>query len=125
MATEITVSYAIAVATNIIQSSYIGLIRQDGSECPIGRIGFGVAVVDATSDPDYIVISNLNEIVFPIATIDVAPTSNPVVKVALYSAGTGGDMLANTDVVAKPYLAGDQFRIPSGMLQFKIQKVVS
>jgi len=125
MATEITVAYAQAVSQNIIRNCYVGLIRQDGTECPVGRVAFGNTVVDATSDPDYIVISNLNEIVFPIATIDVAPTSNPVVKVALYSAGTGGDMLANTDVVAKPYLAGDQFRIPSGMLQFKIQKVVS
>jgi len=124
MATEITVSYAIAVATNIIQSSYIGLIRQDGSECPIGRIAFGVAVVDATSDPDYIVISNLDEIVFPIASVDVAPMTNPVVQVALYDADTSGNLLAKTDVVAKPYLAGDQFKIPSGWLQFKIQKIV-
>jgi hypothetical protein len=124
MATEITIAYAIAVATNIIQDSYVGLIRQDGSECPIGRVAFGVVVVDASSDPDYIVISNLSDIVFPIASIDVAPASNPVVQVALYDASTGGNLLAKTDVVAKPYLAGDQFKIPSGWLQFKIQKVV-
>jgi len=124
MATEITVSYAQAVAENILQSSYVGLIRQDGSECPIGRVAFGDVVVDATSDPDYIVLSNLNDIVFPIASVDVAPTTNPVVKVALYNANSGGNMLAKTDVVSKPYLAGDQFKIPSGWLQFKIQKVV-
>jgi len=124
MATEITVAYAITVATNIIQNSYVGLIRQDGSECPIGRTAFGVAVIDATSDPNYIVISNLDNIVFPIASTDVAPTSNPIVQVGLYDANTGGNLLAKTDVVAKPYLAGDQFRIPSGWLLFKIQKVV-
>jgi hypothetical protein len=124
MATEITVAYAQAVATNIIQSSYVALLRQDGSECPIGRIAFGIAVVDATTDPDYIVISNLNEIVFPIASVDVAPSSNPVVQVALYNANTGGNLLAKTDVVAKPYLAGDQFKIPAGLLQFKIKKIV-
>jgi hypothetical protein len=124
MATEITVAYAQAVVTNIIQSSYVALLRQDGSECPIGRIAFGIAVVDATTDPDYIVISNLNEIVFPIASVDVAPSSNPVVQVALYNANTGGNLLAKTDVVAKPYLAGDQFKIPAGLLQFKIKKIV-
>jgi len=125
MATTITVAYAQAVADNIIQPSYVALIRQDGSECPIGRIAFGDAVVDATSDPDYIVISNLSDIMFPIATVDVAPTSNPIVQVALYDANSGGNLLAKTDVVAKPYLAGDQFKIPAGQLQFKIQKVVA
>jgi hypothetical protein len=124
MATEITVSYAQAVATHIIRNSYVGLIRQDGTECPIGRVAFGDVVIDAGSDPDYIVLSNLDDIVFPIALTDVAPTSNPVVKVALFNANSGGSMLAKTDVVAKPYLAGDQFKIPSGWLKFKIQKVV-
>jgi len=62
MATEITVAYAQAVATHIIRNSYVGLIRQDGSECPIGRVAFGDVVVDATSDPNYIVLSNLNDI---------------------------------------------------------------
>jgi hypothetical protein len=124
MAAEITVSYARAIAEKILQSSYVGLIRQDGSECPIGRVALGDIVVDATSDPDYIVLSNLNDIVFPIASVDVAPTSNPVVQVALYNANSGGNMLAKADVVAKPYLAGDQFKIPSGWLQFKIQRVV-
>jgi hypothetical protein len=124
MATEITVSYAQAIANSIIRNSYVGLIRQDGTECPIGRVAFGDVVVNATSDPDYIVLSNLNDIVFPVASVDVAPSDNPVVKVALYNASSGGNMLANTDVVAKPYLAGDQFRIPAGWLQFKIQKIV-
>jgi hypothetical protein len=124
MATEITVSYAIAVATSIIQTSYVGLLRQDGSECPVGRVAFGTAVVDATLDPDYIVISNLNDITFPITTTDVAPFSNPVVQVALYNANSGGNLLAKTDIRPKPYLAGDQFKIPSGWLQFKIQKIV-
>jgi hypothetical protein len=124
MATEITVVYAQAVANSIIQNSYVGLIRQDGTECSIGRVAFGYVVVDAISDPNYIVLSNLNDVVFPIASVNVAPMSNPVVQVALYDANTGGNLLAKTDVVAKPYLAGDQFRIPSGQLQFKIQKVV-
>jgi len=124
MATEITVAYAQAVAEDILQNSYVGLIRQDASECSIGRVAFGDAVIDATSDPDYIVISNLNDVVFPIASVDVAPSDNPVVKVALFNANSRGDILAKTDVVAKPYLAGDQFKIPAGWLQFKIQKVV-
>jgi len=124
MATTISVNYAQAVATNIIQPSYVALLRQNGSECPIGRVAFGNVVVDATSDPNYIVISNLNEVIFPIASTDVAPITNPVVQVALYDANTGGNLLAKTDIVAKPYLAGDQFKIPSGWLQFKIQKVV-
>jgi hypothetical protein len=124
MATTISVAYAQVVATRILQNSYVGLIRQNGSECPIGRVAFGSVVVDATSDPNYIVLSNLNDVVFPIASVDVAPTSNPVVQVALYDANSGGNMLAKTDVVAKPYLAGDQFKIPAGWLQFKIQKVV-
>jgi hypothetical protein len=124
MATEITVAYAQAVATNIIRLSYVGLIRQDGSECPIGRVAFGDAVVDANSDANYIIISNLTDIVFPIASNDVAPMNNPVVKVALYNASSGGSLLARADITPKPYLARDQFRIPSGWLKFKIQKVV-
>ena len=124
MATTITVNYAQAVANNIIQPSYVALLRQDGTECAIGRVAFGSAVVDASSDPTYIVISNLNDIVFPIASVDMAPATNPVVQVALYDANTGGNLLAKTDIVSKPYLAGDQFKIPSGWLQFKIQKTV-
>ncbi len=124
MATEITISYAQAIAENIIRNSYVALIRQDGSECSVGRVVFGDVLIDATSDPDYIVLSNLNDVVFPIASTDAAPMSNPVVQVALYDADSGGNMLAKTDVVAKPYLAGDQFKIPAGWLQFKIQKVV-
>jgi len=124
MATTISIAYAQAVATNILQNSYVGLIRQDGSECPIGRVAFGDVVVDATSDPNYIVLSNLNDVVFPIASIDVAPMTNPVVQVALYDADSGGNLLVKTDIVSKPYLAGDQFKIPAGWLQFKIQKVV-
>ncbi len=124
MATEITVVYAQAVATHIIQNSYVGLIRQDGTECPIGRVAFGDVVVDATSDPNYIVLSNLNDVVFPIASVDVAPANNPAVQIALFNASSGGNILAKTDITPKPYLAGDQFRIPMGWLQFKIQKVV-
>ena len=124
MATTISIAYAQAVATNILQNSYVGLIRQDGSECPIGRVAFGDVVVDATSDPNYIVLSNLNDVVFPIASIDVAPMTNPVVQVALYNADSGGNLLVKTDIVSKPYLAGDKFEIPAGWLQFKIQKVV-
>jgi hypothetical protein len=124
MATEITEAYAQAVASNIIQNSYVGLIRQDGSECPVGRVAFDIVVVDATTNSDYIVLSNLNDITFPIASTDVAPISNPVVQVALYDASSGGNLLAKTDIVAKPYLTGDQFKIPSGWLQFRIQKVV-
>jgi hypothetical protein len=124
MATTINVAYAQAVANNIIQPSYVALLRQDGSECPVGRLLFGTTVVDAVSDPTHIIISNLVELVFPLVASDVAPLDNPVARIALCDAGIGGNFLAITDIVVKPYLAGDQFRIPSGWLQFKIQKVV-
>ncbi|MDM7320281.1 MAG: hypothetical protein P3W91_000965 [Fervidobacterium sp.] len=124
MATTITEKYAQAVANNIIQQSYVALLRQDGTECPIGRVAFGTTVVNASSDPTYIVISNLNDILFPIASVDVAPATNPVIQLALYDANAGGNLLAKTDIVSKPYLAGDQFKIPAGWLQFKIQKVI-
>ena len=124
MATQIGVYYAQTVATTIIQSSYVALIRQDNTECPIGRVPFGSASVNS-SDPDYYIISNVSEIAFPVATTDVAPISNPITKVALYTADTGGNVIATTDLTGfRPYLTGDQLRIPAGMLQFRVQKVV-
>jgi hypothetical protein len=125
MATTITEHYAQLVFNHIITGSYVALIRQDGTECPIGRVVIGSIVLDTTSNPDYHVISNTTEIVFPIASSDVAPMSNPVSKVALYRSNDGDDKIAETDLATpKPYLAGDQFRIPVGMLKFKIQKIV-
>ncbi len=124
MATQIGVYYAQTVATEIIQSSYVALIRQDGTECPIGRVSFGFTSVDS-SDPDYHIISNVSEIIFPVATTDVAPISNPIIKVALYTQNTGGEVIATTDLNGfRPYLTGDQLRIPAGMLQFRVQKEV-
>jgi hypothetical protein len=124
MATQIGVYYAQTVATTIIQSSYVALIRQDNTECPIGRVPFGSASVNS-SDTDYHIISNVSEIAFPVATFDVAPISNPITKVALYTQNTGGNVIAITDLNGfRPYLTGDQLRIPAGMLQFRVQKVV-
>jgi hypothetical protein len=124
MATTIGVYFAQTVATTIIQSSYVALIRQDNTECPIGRVPFGSAIVDS-SDPDYHIISNVSEIVFPVATTDVAPISNPIVKVALYTDNAGGEVIATTDLNGfRPYLTGDQLRIPAYMLQFRVQKIV-
>jgi hypothetical protein len=125
MATTITEHYAQLVADNIITGCYVALIRQDETECPVGRVSIGSINLDTTSDPTYHIISNTTEIVFPLASSDVAPMSNPVSKVALYSSDSGTDKIADTDLATpKPYLAGDQFRIPVGMLKFKIQKVV-
>jgi hypothetical protein len=124
MATQIGIYYAQTVATTIIASSYVALIRQDGTECPVGRIPFGSTSV-SNSDPDYYIISNVSEIAFPVATTDVAPISNPITKVALYTQETGGVVIAITDLSGfRPYLTGDQLRIPAGMLHFRVQKVV-
>jgi hypothetical protein len=126
MATRIDGHYAHLVSNNILSGCFVALIRQDGTECPIGRVPIGSLSVDTTSDDTHHVISNTAEIVFPIATSDVAPTTNPVSKVALYRSTEGTDKIAETDLFSpRPYLTGDQFRIPIGMLQFKIQKVVS
>jgi hypothetical protein len=125
MATTVSTYYAQSVGTSILQSSYVALIRQDGTECPIGRVQLGAVSVDSSSDPTYHIVSNTTEIVFAVASSDVAPTTNPVIQIALYTASTGGDQLAITDLSSsKPYLSGDQFRIPIGMFQFKIQKTV-
>jgi hypothetical protein len=125
MATRITGLYAQEVSTNILSGCYVALIRQDDTECPIGRVAIGTIAVDSTSDTTYHIISNTAEIVFPVASSDVAPATNPVSKVALFKTATGNDKLAETDLSSpKPYLSGDQFRIPTGLLQFKIQKVV-
>ncbi len=125
MATTITEFYAQLVRNNILSGCYVALIRSDGTECPIGRVSIGTLALDTTSDEDYHIILNTNEIVFPVASEDVAPITNPVVKVALYRSATGDDKIAETSLTSpKPYSSGDQFRIPVGMLQFKIQKVV-
>ncbi len=125
MATTITGEYAQLVSNNILSTCHVALIRQDGSECPIGRVSIGSLTVDTTSDTTFHIISNSTEIVFPVASSDVAPTTNPVSKVALFRSPSGTDKIAETNLASpKPYLAGDQFRIPIGMLQFKIQKVV-
>ncbi len=126
MATVITGLYAQRVRDNILSGCYVALIRSDGTECPVGRLAIGSLALDSTSDPTYHIISNTTELAFPVASSDVAPTTNPVSKVALYMSESGSDKIAETDLASpKPYLSGDQFRIPVGMLQFKIQKVVS
>jgi hypothetical protein len=124
MATTITGLYAQRVANNILSGSYVALIRQDGTECPIGRVAIGTLSV-SSADDTYHIISNTTELVFPLASSDVAPSSNPVSKVALYLTIDGDDKIADADLTTpKPYLTGDQFRIPVGVLQFKIQKIV-
>jgi len=125
MATTITGLYAQLVLDNILSNCYVALIRNDGTECPVGRLSVGSLALDTTSDPTYHIISNTTELVFPVASSNVAPITNPVAKVALYMSENDDDKIAETDLATpKPYLAGDQFRIPIGMLQFKIQKVV-
>ncbi len=125
MATTITGLYAQRVRDNILSGSYVALIRSDGTECPVGRVSIGTLALDTTTDTTYHIISNTTELVFPLVSTDVAPTTNPVSKVALYRSEDGTDKIAETDLsTPKPYLAGDQFKIPVGRLQFKIQKVV-
>jgi len=125
MATTITELYAQLVLDNILSKCYVALIRNDGTECSIGRLSVGSLTLDSTSDPKYHIITNTTELVFPVASSNVAPITNPVAKVVLYMSENDNDKIAETDLATpKPYLAGDQFRIPVGMLQFKIQKVV-
>jgi hypothetical protein len=121
MATVITKAFADLIKTNI-ESLSIGLIKQDGTECQGG--GYARQQVSSTQtseDTNYVYITNTAPIIFPLATSDIAPANNPVIKVALYSMN---NLVATIDL-SQPttYLTQDQFSIVSGGLNIKIPKV--
>jgi hypothetical protein len=120
MATTLTKSFVDLIAPSF-QTLSVALIRQDGSECSGGgykRILFGQ--VQTYEDADYIYISNATQIVFALATDDIAPLNNLVAKVQLYN---GTDLVATVDLTQpKPYLNQDQFIIAIDGLKIKIPK---
>jgi hypothetical protein len=121
VATTITKAFADLIKEKI-ESLYVGLIRQDGTECQGG--GYTrqqVSFTQTSENYDYVYITNISPIVFPLATSDIAPADNPVVKVALYS---GMNLVATIDLQQPiPYLLQDQFSIVINGLKFKIPKV--
>jgi hypothetical protein len=120
MATTLTKSFVDLIAPNF-QNLSIALIRQDGTECSGGgytRQPFGLTQI--YEDTDYIYISNASQIVFALATTDIAPLNNPVSKVQLYA---GSNLIATIDLTqAKSYLNQDQFIIAIDGLKIKIPK---
>jgi hypothetical protein len=120
MATTLTKSFVDLIAPSF-QNLSVALIRQDGTECSGGgykRILFGQ--VQTYEDTDYIYISNATQIVFALATDDIAPLNNLVAKVQLYN---GTDLVATVDLTQpKPYLNQDQFIIAIDGLKIKIPK---
>jgi len=120
MATTLTKSFADLIAPSF-QTLSVALIRQDGTECSGGgykRILFGQ--VQTYEDADYIYISNATQIVFALATANIAPLNNLVAKVQLYN---GTDLVATVDLTQpKPYLNQDQFIIAIDGLRIKIPK---
>jgi len=121
MATTLTKGLVDLIAPTFPDLS-IALIRQDGTECSGGgyqRVAFGQ--VQTYEDTNYIYISNATQIVFALATADIAPLNNLVSQVQLYN---GTDLVATIDLVqAKPYLNQDQFIIAPNNLVIKIPKV--
>ena len=121
MATTLTKSFADLIAPSF-QTLYVALIRQDGTECSGGgykRILFGQ--VQTYEDADYIYISNATQIVFALATDDIAPLNNLVSKVQLYNGVA--TLVATVDLTQpKPYLNQDQFIIAVDGLKIKIPK---
>jgi len=126
MATKVNNGFALEVA-ELIQTYYVGLIRQDGTEASIDRQPFGTVNVDSSSSTTHHIISNANTITFPTAPTDVAPTDNPVAKIGIYKNLTETTPLIEVDVepLPKPYLTGDQFIILNDALKVLIQKDVS
>jgi hypothetical protein len=121
MATNLTKAFVDLIAPNF-QNLYVALIRQDGSECSGGgylRQTFGL--IQTYEDTNYIYISNASQIIFALATSDIAPLNNLVSQVQLYN---GSNLVATIDLTqAKPYLNQDQFIIAIDGLKIKIPKV--
>jgi len=121
MATKLTKSFVDLIAPSFPSLS-VALIRQDGTECSGGgyqRVTIGQ--VQTYEDDNYIYISNATQIVFALATSDIAPLNNLVSQVQLYN---GTNLVATIDLVqAKPYLNQDQFIIAPNSFVIKIPKV--
>jgi hypothetical protein len=121
MATNLTKAFVDLIAPNF-QNLSVALIRQDGTECSGGgytRQTFGLT--QTYEDTDYIYISNALQIIFALATSDIAPLNNLVSQVQLYN---GSNLIATIDLTqAKPYLNQDQFIIETDGLKIKIPKV--
>jgi hypothetical protein len=121
MATTLTKSFADLIAPSF-PSLNVALIRQDGTECSGGgyqRVAIGQ--VQTYEDTNYIYISNATQIVFALATSDIAPLNNLVSQVQLYN---GFNLVATIDLAqAKPYLNQDQFIIAPNNLTIRIPKL--
>jgi len=120
MATNLTIGFVDTISS-VFPTLSVALIRQDGTECSGGgytRQTFGAT--KTSEDANYIYLSNNTNIVFPIATADIAPTNNPVSKVSLYN---GTTLIATVDLAyPKPYLTQDEIIIPVDGLKIKIPK---
>jgi len=105
------------------ENSYVGLIREDNTEAPVGRVAFGT--VNQTSDANFWYFRNASDIVFERATTDVAPYTNRIKEITLFNASTGGNKLITIILDApRVYLTGDRFIIPAGAFEIKVPKLV-
>jgi hypothetical protein len=120
MATTLTKRFADLIAPQI-GSLYVALIRQDGTECQGGGYQRQLISTCSTSeDADYIYITNANDIRFPVASVDIAPNTNPITQISLYD---NTSAVATIDLSqAKAYLTQDQIIIPAGNLVIKFPK---
>ena len=118
MSTTVTQGFANLIAPSFT-ACQVGLLMQNGVECSGGgyaRQPFGN--VSTSSDTANAYISNASQIVFPLATADIATMSNPVAYVSLFNSNT---LIATVSLPEpKPYLNGDQFIIPIGGLTIAI-----
>jgi len=120
MATNLTIGFVDTIASTF-QTLSVALIRQDGTECSGG--GYARQTFGAThtfEDTTHIYLSNNTNISFPLATADIAPSTNPVAKVSLYN---GTNLIATIDLpTTKTYLTNDMIVIPVDGLKIKIPK---
>lgn len=121
MATTLTKSFVDLIAPSF-QNLSVALIRQDNTECSGGGYQrMQIGQVQTYEDANYIYISNATQIVFALATSDIAPLNNLVSQVQLYN---DNNLVATIDLVQpKPYLNQDQFIIAPNNLVIKIPKV--
>jgi hypothetical protein len=120
MATTLTKSFADLVAPKV-SSLLVALIRQDGTECQGG--GYQrqqVSTCSTSEDATYVYITNASDIRFPVASEDVAPTTNPITQLTLYD---NASPVVTIDLSqSKAYLTQDQIIIPAGSLVIRFPK---
>jgi len=108
---------------NTFQSSYVGLVREDNTEVPVSRVAFGT--VNQTSDADFWYFRNASDIVFERATTDVAPYTNRIRDITLFTSATGGNKIISIVLdVPRVYLTGDRIIIPAGAFEIKMPKLI-